>query len=70
MWNVLNWLQKNLVWSIPLAMLAGLATVGVMLVWQFGSRALLHYVGFVGSALLMGPLTIITPLAASTARVK
>lgn len=24
MWNVLNWLQKNLVWSIPLAMLAGL----------------------------------------------
>ena len=24
MWNVLNWLQKHLVWSIPLAMLAGL----------------------------------------------
>ncbi len=24
MWTVLNWLQKNLVWSIPLAMLAGL----------------------------------------------
>ncbi len=24
MWNVLNWLQKNLVWSIPLAMLSGL----------------------------------------------
>lgn len=24
MWNVLNWLQKNLIWSIPLAMLAGL----------------------------------------------
>jgi len=24
MWKVLNWLQKNLVWSIPLAMLAGL----------------------------------------------
>lgn len=24
MWNVLNWLQKNLVWSIPLAMLMGL----------------------------------------------
>lgn len=25
MWNILNWLQKKLVWSIPLAMLAGLA---------------------------------------------
>lgn len=24
MWKTLNWLQKNLVWSIPLAMLAGL----------------------------------------------
>ncbi|MBP6720273.1 MAG: arsenic resistance protein [Rhodoferax sp.] len=24
MWNLLNWLQKNLTWSIPLAMLAGL----------------------------------------------
>ena len=24
MWKILNWLQKNLVWSIPLAMLAGL----------------------------------------------
>lgn len=24
MWKVLNWLQKNLVWSIPMAMLAGL----------------------------------------------
>ncbi len=24
MWNVLNWLQKHLVWSIPLAMLGGL----------------------------------------------
>lgn len=24
MWKVLNWIQKNLVWSIPLAMLAGL----------------------------------------------
>lgn len=24
MWNALNWLQKNLTWSIPLAMLAGL----------------------------------------------
>ena len=24
MWNLLNWLQKNLVWSIPLSMLAGL----------------------------------------------
>lgn len=24
MWQALNWLQKNLVWSIPLAMLAGL----------------------------------------------
>ncbi|RPE62862.1 ACR3 family arsenite efflux pump ArsB [Tibeticola sediminis] len=25
MWTILNWLQKNLIWSIPLAMLAGLA---------------------------------------------
>jgi len=24
MWTILNWLQKNLIWSIPLAMLAGL----------------------------------------------
>ena len=40
--------------ALALAMLAGLATVGVVLVWQFGARALLHYVGFVGSALLMG----------------
>lgn len=40
--------------ALALAMLAGLATVGVVLVWQFGTRALLHYVGFVGSALLMG----------------
>ena len=40
--------------ALALAMLAGLAVVGVMLVWQFGSRALLHYGGFVASALLMG----------------
>ena len=47
-------LGKYLGLALALAMLAGLATVGVVLVWQFGSRALLHYVGFVGSALLMG----------------
>ena len=35
-------------------MLAGLATVGVVLVMQFGNRALFHYAGFVTSALLMG----------------
>jgi Cu-processing system permease protein len=40
--------------ALALAMLAGLATVGVMLVWQFGNRALFHYAGFVISALLMG----------------
>ena len=40
--------------ALALAMLAGLATVGVVLVGQFGSRALFHYGGFVISALLMG----------------
>ena len=45
MWNVLNWLQKNLVWSIPLAMLAGLG---------FGQVA---DPGFLRSAIL--PLTFL-----------
>ena len=40
--------------ALALAMLAGLATVGVVLVVQFGGRALFHYGGFVVSALLMG----------------
>jgi Cu-processing system permease protein len=40
--------------ALALAMLAGLATVGGVLVWQFGTRALFHYTGFVVSALLMG----------------
>ncbi|MDO4905698.1 MAG: ABC transporter permease subunit [Lautropia sp.] len=40
--------------ALALAMLAGLATVGVVLVIQFGNDALFHYVGFVISALLMG----------------
>ena len=40
--------------ALALAMLAGLATVGVVLVEQFGGRALFHYGGFVVSALLMG----------------
>ena len=40
--------------ALALAMLAGLAAVGVMLVYQFGSKALFHYAGFVLSALLMG----------------
>ncbi|MFV0680157.1 ABC transporter permease subunit [Ottowia sp.] len=40
--------------ALALAMLAGLATVGVVLVAQFGNRALFHYTGFVASALLMG----------------
>ena len=40
--------------ALALAMLAGLATVGVVLVGQFGGRALFHYGGFVVSALLMG----------------
>ena len=40
--------------ALSLAMLAGLAAVGVVLARQFGPRALFHYTGFVGSALLMG----------------
>ena len=40
--------------ALALAMLAGLAAVGGMLVSQFGTRALFHYGGFVASALLMG----------------
>ena len=40
--------------ALALAMLAGLAIVGGVLVWQFGERALFHYGGFVLSALLMG----------------
>ena len=40
--------------AMTLAMLAGLATVGVVLVWQFGSSALFHYSGFVLSAMLLG----------------
>ena len=38
--------------ALALAMLAGLAAVGVMLVYQFGSKALFHYAGFVLSALV------------------
>lgn len=44
----------GLAMALALAMLAGLATVGVVLVMQFGNRALFHYAGFVTSALLMG----------------
>ena len=44
----------GLAMALALAMLAGLAAVGVMLVWQFGQPALFHYAGFVLSALLMG----------------
>ena len=40
--------------ALALAMLAGLAAVGVVLAGQFGTRALFHYSGFVISALLMG----------------
>jgi arsenite transporter len=40
MWTVLNWLQKNLVWSIPLAMLAGLG-FGQIAEPSFLSRAIL-----------------------------
>ena len=40
--------------ALALAMCAGLAAVGVVLGWQFGSAALFHYTGFVFSALLMG----------------
>lgn len=40
--------------ALALAMLLGLAVVGVMLVVQFGQRALFHYSGFVISTLLMG----------------
>lgn len=40
--------------ALALAMLLGLAAVGVMMVVQFGQRALFHYSGFVISTLLMG----------------
>ena len=42
-----------LIVPLVVAMLAGLATVGVVLVWQFGSSALFHYSGFVLSAMLL-----------------
>ncbi|MDO4635946.1 MAG: ABC transporter permease subunit [Lautropia sp.] len=44
----------GLTMAMALAMLAGLATVGVALTWQFGVKALFHYAGFVLSTLLMG----------------
>ncbi len=49
-------LVSLVIYLVPLIalMLAGLAAVGVMLVWQFGQPALFHYAGFVLSALLMG----------------
>ena len=40
--------------ALTLAMLVGLALVGGVLTLQFGTRALFHYGGFVGSSLLMG----------------
>lgn len=40
--------------ALALAMLAGLAIVGVVLWRQFGTSGLYHYAGFVLSALLMG----------------
>ena len=50
MWNVLNWLQKNLVWSIPLAMLAGLG---------FGQVA---DPGFLRSAILLLTFLMVYPM--------
>ena len=50
MWNVLNWLQKTLVWSIPLAMLAGLG---------FGQVA---DPGFLRSAILLLTFLMVYPM--------
>ena len=54
--------------ALALAMLAGLAAVGVMLVYQFGSKALFHYAGFVLSALLMGMAVLVSVVARDRTR--
>ena len=58
MWKALNWLQKNLAWSIPLAMLAGLV-FGAVTETSFLRSAILPL-----TFLMVYPMMVTTPLQA------